>query len=946
MHYTMHLDQAHPSTPSVFLSYSHRDETWKDRLKTHLIVLEQMGLLVVWDDRRIDEGQTWFDELRAAMDRADVAVCLISANYLASDFCNKEEIPYLLRRRAEEGMVLIPLLLSPCPWKAVPWLRSLQMTPADARSVAEFSPVEQDAIFSRVAETILQHVHRPQEEPDAPKPSSSTSQSTVGPRGAIDCRVEIDRLPFTGRELFGRQDELDLLDHLWSQGSIQVAALVAWGGVGKSTLVNRWLQSLRDDGWRGARRVYGWSFYSQGTGDRVTSADDFIHDALQWFGDPEPAAGSSWAKGERLAERVRSDRTLLILDGIEPLQSSGQGGRGAIGDSALAALLGELARPAADPWGLCLITSREPLVDLRDFKGSFAQKDLEQISPAAGRALLRVGGIRGTDAELEAASLTLGNYALAVKLLAAYLKGVAGHGVHAAREVPELHLADEKGRHPRRVMEAFARRFGSGPELELLELLGLFDRPAPSTAIDAIRAVPVIPGLTDHLAYLDGAGWSRLLQTLRRCELVAEGDPHAPDEIDAHPLVREHFAERLKARSLYAWQEAHARLSAYYRQVAPDLPQTIGEMAPLYPALAHACKAGLYQYALDEIYRRRILRGGAGFSVYILGTMEADLAALASFFPAGWNHPEPSLSRTDQIFLLERAGLYMRSLGRREAGEVLHAGKELALAFREYLLVEKCTRHLAAVYRTAGELQASLEQVGEAIGWADKCSDTFYRVANRASRAQLLHYFGQGELALATFQDAEARIARSDPGFPWLFSYPGFHYCELLLDLGRHDEVVERAERTLALSFRRYPLQDEARDHLSRGGGLIGLARTLGQKSLLPQAAAEVELAVEGLQKAGMRYLLLDAFLLRAELQRLEGAFGRAQTDLDKVLFAAKQFGMRLHETDGHLESARLLLAVGDRRKVRQHLERARQLIAETGYHRRDRDVADLERGL
>src|SRR5215216_2715466 len=91
--------------------------------------------------------------------------------------------------------------------------------------------------------------------------------------------------------------------------------------MGKSTLVNKWLEGMEVDNYRGARWVYGWSFFSQGTNERVTSADEFIGDALQWFGDHEPNRGSPWNKGERLAALVRQQRTLLVLDGIEPLQS-------------------------------------------------------------------------------------------------------------------------------------------------------------------------------------------------------------------------------------------------------------------------------------------------------------------------------------------------------------------------------------------------------------------------------------------------------------------------------------------------------------------------------------------------------------------------------------------------------------------------------------------------
>ena len=130
--------------------------------------------------------------------------------------------------------------------------------------------------------------------------------------------VSIARLPATGRDLFGREAELAWLDACWAEG-VHVATIVAFGGVGKSALVNAWLRRMADDGWRGAERVYGWSFYSQGT-DRLTSSDEFFSEALRWFGDTEAAPTSPWDKGERLAALVRKERALLVLDGVEPLQ--------------------------------------------------------------------------------------------------------------------------------------------------------------------------------------------------------------------------------------------------------------------------------------------------------------------------------------------------------------------------------------------------------------------------------------------------------------------------------------------------------------------------------------------------------------------------------------------------------------------------------------------------
>jgi hypothetical protein len=106
-------------------------------------------------------------------------------------------------------------------------------------------------------------------------------------------RISVARLPVSGPDLFGRNAELQRLDEAWENPNTNIISFVAWGGVGKTALVNHWLkQRMARDNYRGAERVYGWSFYSQGTSERAASADLFIDQALRWFGDADPTLGS------------------------------------------------------------------------------------------------------------------------------------------------------------------------------------------------------------------------------------------------------------------------------------------------------------------------------------------------------------------------------------------------------------------------------------------------------------------------------------------------------------------------------------------------------------------------------------------------------------------------------------------------------------------------------
>src|ERR1700710_2912870 len=134
-----------PTAPSVFISYSHKDEVWKDRLLTHLRISEKEGLLELWDDRRISAGTEWRPEIEKAIDAADIGILLISADFLVSDFIRGEEIPRMLERRSKNGMRLFPVMVRSCDWQIVSWLAPIQIRPTGARPLADFRGDRRDS---------------------------------------------------------------------------------------------------------------------------------------------------------------------------------------------------------------------------------------------------------------------------------------------------------------------------------------------------------------------------------------------------------------------------------------------------------------------------------------------------------------------------------------------------------------------------------------------------------------------------------------------------------------------------------------------------------------------------------------------------------------------------------------------------------------------------------
>jgi predicted ATPase len=478
-------------------------------------------------------------------------------------------------------------------------------------------------------------------------------------------KISVARLPVTGSEVFGREEDIAFLDRAWANEHVNVVTIVAWAGVGKSTLINHWLRRLATDHYRSAELVFGWSFYRQGTTGDTSSADEFLDAALTWFGDPDPRLGRAWEKGERLAKLVSHRRTLLVLDGLEPLQNPPGPQEGRVREPSLQALLRELA---AFNTGLCVITTRLPVADLADHAGTSAlRRDLEQLSSEAGAKLLRALGAKGHEAELRTTSDEFSGHCLALTLLGSYLTDAYNGDIRCRSEVSE-HLANDvrQGVHARKVMESYQNWFGDGPELSVLRMLGLFDRAAHEKTVGALLKLPLIPGLTESLTDLRPTQWRSILAKLRRARLLAGEDPHDPGCLDTHPLVREYFGGQLRSQQTNAWKECNRRLYEYYRTLAPELPDSLREMEPLFLAVICGCNAGLFRAALNEVYISRIQRGNSNFAANRLGARGALLSVLAHFFKNGrWGSEvetgaeEQSLSGEDQLFILMQAAQYL-----------------------------------------------------------------------------------------------------------------------------------------------------------------------------------------------------------------------------------------------------------------------------------------------
>ena len=987
----------------VFISYSHDSPSHKNRVLSLAVALRNHGIDVELDqfhEAEIVDWPRWCND-QISRKCSDLVVCVCTVEY-----CRRIEgnvPPEKGRGVYWEGSLLdddiydekgnrriIPVLFDKEPEPSIPrflrgWThcRLQNLTLEDLGYELLIRILTKQA---RVEKTPLGTV--------PVLPSDEASRAAPTQSGALE--VAPTRLHHGAADLVSREKELADLDKAWDDPATHVVTIVAWGGVGKTALVVEWMARMAKDGWRGAERVFDWSFYSQGTSDTTTaSSDPFIAKALEFFGDPEMAhsAASPWDKGERLAHLVAEHRTLLTLDGVEPLQYPPGPKGGQLKDQALEALLKRLVQ---DNRGLCIVTTREPLIDLDAwmdktlvYLGESEQPEdkhprLCRLSTEAGAQLLFRAGVRkagnaqikADDKELEDAAREIDGHALTLQLLGKYL--ARGHnGDVRKRSLVSFEKADAKvqGGHAFRMMAAYEKWLvprrslwqriqdvflkekrvvlrNGRRQLAVLHLVGLFDRPADAGCIVALRQEPAIEGLTETLIGLDEGDWNYTLSNLRECGLITERADESA--IDAHPLVREYFGKQLREKKPKAWQAAHRRLYEYLQKMAPDHPDDYQAAIPLCHAFIHGCLAGEHERCFSEIYRRRIERGRHHYLTNALGATGTEIHLLGFLFREPWTRTVDTIQGEHALYAFRQVGLALRALGRmREAVPCLVTAAKLSREIGHRNSEINSCRHLAQTLAANGRLDEALDWARQAVdqilAWesqpdkiAAKCTSNqvrrFDTVAAFASLADVLHQQGNSDNAAECFREAEKRLETNTNKKKYLSSLQGYRYCELLLERRKYQEV---RLRSAALVHR----EDHARFRAARGLGLLMRAKALhlarvnhvdlGMQFDQTQPKLVLEEGLKHLWSAGQQEFYVFGLLCRADLRAEQNLRG-AQADLDEAWQIAQRGQMKLHMADVHLHRARLF-------RDKAALTEARKLIEECGYWRRKQELEDVE---
>lgn len=805
--------------------------------------------------------------------------------------------------------------------------------------------------------------------------------------------INSGELPTVEGELFGRSSELVLLDKALADTNTHIVQLIAAGGTGKTKLLQYWLDENKHK--IEAQLIH--SFYSQGSSeDKQISSTPFFIQALKALGSDKTIADfqTEEEKGEHIAELLRAKCCLLVLDGLEPLQQASPGMRGELKDRAIRRLLRQLASAHNS---LCIITTRRKVHELEGRK-TVHSHDLGNLAPEDGIKLLQSFGVQGREADMLAAVQEYDCHALALHLLGNAVATYLGNDIRKRDTLPELiGQYDYVEKHAFRVMQAYQHWLAGSVELKLLYLLSLFDHPVEQEVLQVLWEAH-IPELTQGVTVRD---WQAAQKVLIKEYRMMSAHQNQDDLFDCHPLIREYFGKQLKEKYEEVWVKAHTVLYEYYKALPEKLygkylPETLEEMQPLYRAVIHGCKAYKYHETLTDIYSPKIQRKNLSYLGKVLGAFNDDLVLVTSFFSHFWDELSNDIQGDSRSALFSLASDRLRASGRMyEAIKTIE--KSIVVAEKEYNWQEvaKGMIALSQIQLSLGYIKDAIENSKLAIKYSNmkdhpkrlskmlklplervealsviiiketeeqKIATAFTHQSSVVSLADALFQNGRLVEAEDFYNRVEIFQNETFDNHPYLTSFLGYRYCELLLEQGKSDSVLNRLEYSYKIAQENSWLSDMALDLISKGRALFKLGRISESEQTLEKAYIDL------LNAGDYELIPLGAFEL-AILKRKKCFYLNAFSYLNELFDTANTSSMRLYLADYHLEMARLILAVeadtqqypeatpdrehrilpfdngecGGVLTLEQHIEKAATLIKETGYHRRDNELAELQ---
>lgn len=307
----------------LFYSYSHEDERLRDKLAKHLSILKRNGVISEWHDRDISAGAQWAVEIDDHLKSAEIILLLVSASFIASDYCYEIELKHAMEKHEGGSARVIPVILRPCGWKKAPFGK-LNALPESGKAVTKwgnrdeaFEDIEQG--ISLVAEE-LKAKRRGVGAPAATTAPAAAAESVQPPVAPSPARSLVPRPPpigFVARRDEQGNDIFALLKDALAPDKGQLVAILGPGGTGKTTLAAEVARSLRAD--YGQRPAW-----VSALGRSDFGLQTLLDDIATQLGRPDLRRLAPDLKAEQVRALLAASPSLVVLDNFEAIEPGEQ----------------------------------------------------------------------------------------------------------------------------------------------------------------------------------------------------------------------------------------------------------------------------------------------------------------------------------------------------------------------------------------------------------------------------------------------------------------------------------------------------------------------------------------------------------------------------------------------------------------------------------------------
>jgi len=694
----------------------------------------------------------------------------------------------------------------------------------------------------------------------------------------------------------GREKYLKTITDWYKSSKVRIGALIGWGGVGKSALVRKWYDSLeanniKPDG------VFWWGFY------RNANLELFLNALLRYVSggqiEPEEIKGT-WEKVERIKENTGKGAYLIILDGLEEMQKGQTSGEefGCMEHKECAEMLKFLADNKGA--GLCLITTRYPLTDIENYEGTTYQKaEVERLSKEDGRRLFEKIGVKRSQKEIDSVIDDYKGHALSLTLLAGYLVEDFGGDITKAKDIPPFHSDKEAGGKAHRMLCWYEAQLKE-EQRTFMKIFSLFRINVTENDFEGIFRKPIkrfIKVINRSLAGIQPFHFKVMVKNLCDRRLISR---NTEGSYTTHPLIKNYFESIFEQKDK---KLCHKRIYKYFGEHAPQRPETLEEMQPLFEQVYHGCAAGLYDEVYWDVYWEKIHKREEHFIIHKLGAWETDIALAEAFFPEGDLLQIPLVSdKSGQSWLFGVAGLALLSTGRpKEAEGPFLTGVEMDIETKDWENASVGYQNLAELRFRTADLVSALDSSKKALGLAERArSDRDIR-DSKAFLGWILYLLGKTEKAEKEFSQAD-EIEKKISGYR-LYGIGGVSNADFLISMGKINEAFELTRQNLEIcKSNSWP------DDISRCYRCLGAIERI--KGNYKEAEGHLEEALEIARKVGMPFLEIEALFERSRLRLDMGKYEDAIGDAEQVLKICGRTGFRFYEPRAEIVLGKAYLAL------------------------------------